>query len=59
MQEKLDIIDRVITGVRANLVLLKENPTQTMEAYDGIAKVILRRRVEGNELAANGVADSE
>jgi hypothetical protein len=27
---------------RANLLLLRENPAKTIEAYDGIVKVILR-----------------
>lgn len=47
-------IGTVQVGKRANLLLLRENPAQTLGAYDGIVKVILRGRVlERWELAAN------
>ncbi|HEY6619794.1 MAG TPA: amidohydrolase family protein [Steroidobacteraceae bacterium] len=47
-------IGTVQVGKRANLLLLRENPAETIEAYDGIVKVILRGRVlERQELAAN------
>jgi len=40
-------------GKRANLLLLRADPTQTIEAYDEIVKVILRGRVlDREELAA-------
>jgi imidazolonepropionase-like amidohydrolase len=38
-------IGTVRVGKRANLLLLRENPAQTIEAYDGIVKVILHGRV--------------
>jgi hypothetical protein len=48
-------IGTVEVGKRANLLLLRENPVRTIEAYDGIVKVILRGRVlERKELAASG-----
>jgi imidazolonepropionase-like amidohydrolase len=44
----------VQVGKRANLLLLQQDPTQTIEAYAGIVKVILNGRVlDPNELAAN------
>jgi imidazolonepropionase-like amidohydrolase len=47
-------IGTVQVGKRANLLLLRKNPAETIEAYDGIVKVILRGRVlERKELAAN------
>jgi hypothetical protein len=47
-------IGTVEVGKRANLLLLRENPSETVEAYDGIVKVILRGRVlDRKELAAN------
>jgi hypothetical protein len=47
-------IGTVQVGKRANLLLLRENPTQTIDAYAGIAKVILNGRVlDASELAAN------
>jgi imidazolonepropionase-like amidohydrolase len=47
-------IGTVQVGKRANLLLLRQNPTRTIEAYDGIVKVILRGRVlEREELAAD------
>jgi imidazolonepropionase-like amidohydrolase len=46
-------IGTVQVGKRANLLLLRHDPTQTIEAYAGIAKVILRGRVlDLTELAA-------
>jgi imidazolonepropionase-like amidohydrolase len=48
-------IGTVQVGKRANLLLLRENPAETIEAYDGIVKVILRGRVlDRAALAANG-----
>jgi imidazolonepropionase-like amidohydrolase len=38
-------IGTVEVGKRANLLLLREDPTQTIHAYTGIVKVILRGRV--------------
>ena len=47
-------IGTVQVGKRANLLLLREDPTQTIEAYAGVAKVILNGRVlDPSELAAN------
>jgi imidazolonepropionase-like amidohydrolase len=47
-------IGTVQIGKRANLLLLRQDPTQTIEAYAGITKVILNGRVlEPSELAAN------
>jgi len=47
-------IGTVQVGRRANLLLLRQDPTQTIEAYAGIAKVILNGRVlDPSELAAN------
>lgn len=41
-------------GKRANLVLLRGDPTQTLAAYDEIVKVVLHGRVlEREELAAD------
>jgi hypothetical protein len=38
----------------ASLLLLRENPGETIEAYDGIVKVILRGRVlDRKELSAD------
>jgi imidazolonepropionase-like amidohydrolase len=52
-------IGTVQVGKRANLLLLRENPAETIEAYDGIVKVILRGRVlDRQELAANS-ADAQ
>jgi imidazolonepropionase-like amidohydrolase len=49
-----DQIGTVQVGKRANLLLLRENPAETIEAYDGIVKVILRGRVlDREELAAD------
>jgi imidazolonepropionase-like amidohydrolase len=49
-------IGTVEVGKRANLLLLRQDPTQTIDAYTGIAKVILGGRVlEPSELAANSV----
>jgi len=52
---KLDqYIGTVQVGKRANLLLLRQDPTQTIDAYAGIAKVILNGRVlDPSELAAN------
>lgn len=47
-------IGTVEVGKRANLLLLRQDPTQTTEAYNDIAKVILNGRVlEPSALAAN------
>lgn len=47
-------IGSVQVGKRANLLLLQQDPTQTIEAYAGIVKVILNGRVlDPKELAAN------
>jgi imidazolonepropionase-like amidohydrolase len=47
-------IGTVQIGKRANLLLLREDPTKTIDAYAGIAKVILNGRVlDPSELAAN------
>jgi imidazolonepropionase-like amidohydrolase len=49
-------IGTVEVGKRANLLLLRQDPTQTIDAYAGIAKVILNGRVlDPSELAANAV----
>lgn len=46
-------IGTVEVGKRANLLLLRRDPTQTIDAYSGIAKVILNGRVlDPAELAA-------
>jgi imidazolonepropionase-like amidohydrolase len=47
-------IGTVQVGKRANLLLLRQDPTQTIDAYAGIAKVILNGRVlEPSALAAD------
>jgi imidazolonepropionase-like amidohydrolase len=47
-------IGTVQVGKRANLLLLRQDPTQTIDAYAEIAKVILNGRVlDPAELAAN------
>jgi imidazolonepropionase-like amidohydrolase len=47
-------IGTVEVGKRANLLLLRQDPTQTIEAYAGIVTVILNGRVLNTaELAAN------
>lgn len=47
-------IGTVQVGKRANLLLLRQDPTRTIDAYAGIAKVILNGRVlDAAELAAN------
>jgi hypothetical protein len=47
-------IGTVQVGKRANLLLLREDPTQTIDAYAGIVKVILNGRVlDVSALAAN------
>jgi hypothetical protein len=47
-------IGTVQVGKRANLLLLRQDPTQTIDAYAGIAKVILNGRVlDPSELAVN------
>jgi imidazolonepropionase-like amidohydrolase len=47
-------IGTVQVGKRANLLLLQQDPTLTIEAYARIVKVILNGRVlDPNELAAN------
>jgi imidazolonepropionase-like amidohydrolase len=49
-------IGTVQVGKRANLLLLRQDPTQTIDAYSGIAKVILNGRVlDPSQLAANAV----
>jgi imidazolonepropionase-like amidohydrolase len=49
-------IGTVQVGKRANLLLLRQDPTQTIDAYSGITKVILNGRVlDPSELAANAV----
>lgn len=51
-------IGTVQPGKRANLLLLRKDPTQTVEAYDEIVKVILRGRViDRAGLVANRTAD--
>ena len=48
-------IGTVSVGKRANLLLLRADPTQTIRAYDGIVKVILGGRVlDPASLQANG-----
>lgn len=50
-------IGTVQVGKRANLLLLRENPAESIEAYDGIVKVILRGRVlDREELSATRTA---
>jgi imidazolonepropionase-like amidohydrolase len=47
-------IGTVQVGKRADLLLLRQDPTQTIDAYAGIAKVILNGRVlDASELTAN------
>jgi imidazolonepropionase-like amidohydrolase len=47
-------IGSVQVGKRANLLLLRQDPTQTIDAYSGIAKVILNGRVlDAADLAAS------
>jgi imidazolonepropionase-like amidohydrolase len=47
-------IGTVQVGKRANLLLLRQHPTQTIDAYAGIVKVILNGRVlDPSELEAN------
>jgi imidazolonepropionase-like amidohydrolase len=47
-------IGTVQVGKRANLLLLRQDPTHTIDAYTGIVKVILNGRVlDPSELAAN------
>jgi imidazolonepropionase-like amidohydrolase len=47
-------IGSVEVGKRANLLLLREDPTNTLQAYAQIAKVVLRGRViDPGELAAD------
>ena len=51
-------IGTVQPGKRANLLLLRKDPTQTVDAYNDIVKVILRGRViDRAELAANRITD--
>ena len=50
-------IGTVQVGKRANLLLLRENPAETIEAYDKVVKVILHGRVLNREqLAATRTA---
>ena len=47
-------IGSVQVGKRANLLLVRQDPTQTIDAYAGIVKVILNGRVlDPSDLAAN------
>jgi imidazolonepropionase-like amidohydrolase len=47
-------IGTVQVGKRANLLLLREDPTKTIDAYAGMVKLILNGRVlDPSELAAN------
>ena len=47
-------IGTVEVGKRANLLLLRKDPTQTIDAYAGMVKVILNGRLlDAAELAAN------
>jgi imidazolonepropionase-like amidohydrolase len=47
-------IGTVQVGKRANLLLLRQDPTQTIEAYGGIVKVILGGRLlDPVDLTAN------
>jgi imidazolonepropionase-like amidohydrolase len=47
-------IGTVEVGKRANLLLLRQDPTRTIDAYAAIAKVLLNGRVlDPNELAAS------
>jgi imidazolonepropionase-like amidohydrolase len=47
----------VQVGKRANLLLLRQDPTHTVQAYAGIAKVILRGRViDPNDLIASQIS---
>jgi imidazolonepropionase-like amidohydrolase len=47
-------IGTVQVGKRANLLLLRQDPTQTIDAYAGIVKVILNGRVlDPSDLSAN------
>ncbi|MFL6603239.1 MAG: amidohydrolase family protein [Steroidobacteraceae bacterium] len=47
-------VGRIEPGKRANLLLLRADPTQTIQAYDEIVKVILRGRVlDREELVAS------
>lgn len=49
-------IGSVEVGKRANLLLLREDPSRSIQAYRGIVKVILRGRViDPSELAANPI----
>lgn len=48
-------IGTVQVGKKANLLLLREDPTRTIDAYAGIVKIILRgRTIDPGELAAPG-----
>jgi imidazolonepropionase-like amidohydrolase len=52
-------IGTVQVGKRADLLLLRQDPTQTIDAYTAIVKVILNGRVlEASELAANSARGS-
>jgi imidazolonepropionase-like amidohydrolase len=51
-------IGTVQTGKRANLLLLRQDPTQSIQAYDEIVKIILHGRVlDRSWLAANRTTD--
>jgi imidazolonepropionase-like amidohydrolase len=48
-----DEIGSVEPGKRANLILLRTDPTQTVQAYDDIVKIVIRGQViDRAELAA-------
>jgi len=47
-------IGTVQPGKRANLLLTRQDPTQSIEAYDGVVKIILGGRVlERDEVMAH------
>jgi imidazolonepropionase-like amidohydrolase len=53
-------VGTVEVGKRANLLLLRADPRQTVEAYDGIVKVIIGGRVlDRDELAADRAAPAQ
>jgi imidazolonepropionase-like amidohydrolase len=53
-------IGTVQVGKRANLLLLREDPTRSIQAYDKIVKVVLRGRVlDRSALAANSSANPD
>ena len=53
-------IGTVQAGKRANLLLMREDPTRSIQAYDEIVKVILRgRALDRSALAANSSANPD